>query len=96
MYASSRVSETRVRNECEGSLSRADGRSPVFMPSFEWDGRGAARGHRDCFIAGLVHLERTRWDPKDGELCLARAKPGETLVEARLDSDVQIDPQSWV
>jgi len=27
-------------------------------------------------IAGLVHQERTRWDPKDGELCLARAKPG--------------------
>ena len=27
--------------------------------------------------------ERTRWDPKDGELCLSRAKPGETLVEAR-------------
>ena len=40
--------------------------------------------------------EHTRWDPKDGELCLARAKPGETLVEARLDSDVQIDPHSWV
>ena len=45
---------------------------------------------------GEAHRERTRWDPKDGELCLARAKPGETLVEARLDSDVQIDPQSWV
>ena len=23
------------------------------------------------------------WDPKDGELCVIRAKPGETLVEAR-------------
>jgi hypothetical protein len=47
-------------------------------------------------IANLVHHERTSWYPKDGELCLARAKPGETLVEARLDSDVQIDLQSWV
>ena len=47
-------------------------------------------------IAGQVHHEHTRWDPKDGELCLARAKPGEILVEARLDSDVQIDPRSWV
>jgi len=36
------------------------------------------------------------WDPKDGELCLNRAKPGETLVEARRDSDVQIDLQIWV
>ena len=23
--------------------------------------------------------EHTCWDPKDGELCLSRAKPGETL-----------------
>jgi hypothetical protein len=40
--------------------------------------------------------ERTCWDPKDGELCLSRAKPGETLVEARSDSDVQIDRRTWV
>ena len=37
--------------------------------------------------------ERICWDPKDGELCLNRVKPGETLVEARSDSDVQIDRQ---
>ena len=41
-------------------------------------------------------LEHTCWDPKDGELCLNRVKPGETLVEARSDSDVQIDRQIWV
>ena len=41
-------------------------------------------------------LEHICWDPKDGELCLSRAKPGETLVEARSDSDVQIDRQIWV
>ena len=40
--------------------------------------------------------ERTRWDPKDGELCLARLKSGETLMEDRSDSDVQIDRRSWV
>lgn len=40
--------------------------------------------------------ERTRWDPKDGELCLSRSKPEETLVEDRSDSDVQIDRQTWV
>ena len=44
--------------------------------------------------APLEHLERTRWDPKDSELCLTRAKPGETPVEARSDSDVQIDRRS--
>ena len=41
-------------------------------------------------------LEHACWDPKDGELCLSRAKPEETLVEARSDSDVQIDRQTWV
>jgi len=31
--------------------------------------------------------------PKEGELCLYRVKPEETLVEARSGSDVQIDRQ---
>ncbi|KAK5773925.1 hypothetical protein RI543_004778, partial [Arxiozyma heterogenica] len=35
------------------------------------------------------------WDPKDGELCLNRVKPEETLVEARSGSDVQIDRRIW-
>ena len=39
--------------------------------------------------------EHVRWDPKDGELCLDRAKPGETLVEAYSSSDVQIDCRIW-
>ena len=34
-------------------------------------------------------FEHICWYPKDGELCLSRVKPGETLVEARSDSDVQ-------
>jgi hypothetical protein len=38
-----------------------------------------------------VEVERTRCDPKDGELFLSRMKPEETLVEVRSDSDVQID-----
>ena len=40
--------------------------------------------------------EHARWDPTDGELCLARLKSGETLMEGRSDSDVQIDRRSWV
>ena len=50
-------------------------------------------------LGGIVReaeQERTRWDPKDGELCLSRTKPEETLVEVRSDSDVQIDRRSWV
>jgi len=41
-------------------------------------------------------VEHVCWDPKDGELCLNRVKPEETLVEAHSNSDVQIDCQIWV
>ena len=40
--------------------------------------------------------ERICWDPKDGELCLNRMKPEETLVEVRSGTDVQIVRQIWV
>ena len=43
-----------------------------------------------------VHRERTRWDPKDGELFPVGTKPEETPVEVRSDSDVQIGRLSWV
>jgi hypothetical protein len=53
--------------------------------------------HRPIMILGeRFEFEHICWDPKDGELCLNRVKPGETLVEARRDSDVQIDLQIWV
>jgi hypothetical protein len=46
------------------------------------------------FVFKGATQERTRWDPKDGELCLRRSKPEETLVEDRSVSDVQIDRQT--
>ena len=60
-----------------------------------WLARGAPRSHPRCIVS-RVEIERTRWDPKDGELCLSRMKPEETLVEVRSDSDVQIDRRTWV
>jgi len=50
----------------------------------------AARTDR---ISGFmcVSLEQSRCDPKACELCLGRMKSGETLVEVRKGSDVQID-----
>ena len=45
---------------------------------------------------GEAEHERARWDPKDGELCLSRTKPEETLVEVRRDTDVQIVLRTWV
>jgi hypothetical protein len=47
-------------------------------------------------LVSWAATERTRWDPKDGELCLSRTKPEETLVEVLSGSDVQIDRQTWV
>ena len=58
--------------------------------------RAAAPPARLDRRVGEAEQERTRWDPKDGELCLDRMKPEETLVEVRSDSDVQIDRQTWV
>ena len=54
-----------------------------------------------AFSASATHgvwseLEQARWDPKDGDLCLSRVKPGEILVEARSDPDVQIGRRIWV
>ncbi len=46
------------------------------------------------FNIGLAEFERIRWYPKDGELCLGKTKPEETLVEVCSDSDVQIDRQT--
>ena len=51
---------------------------------------------RPVFFGYRFECEHTCWDPKDGELCLSRAKPGETLVEVRSDSNVQIDRRTWV
>jgi len=55
-----------------------------------------SRGVSLCSLRAEAHPERTRWDPKDGELCPVRTKSGETLMEVRSDSDVQIDRRNWV
>jgi len=53
--------------------------------------------HRPIRIFGnRFEYEHIRCDPKDGELCPSRVKSGETLMEARSGSDVQIDRQTWV
>ena len=48
------------------------------------------------FACERYESKHIRWDPKDGDLCLNRVKPGETLVEARSDTDVQIVRLTWV
>ena len=80
--------QTHRRSESGGRLDRHQvGSRPL------GDGRttGPSRS-----LVDEAEQERTCWDPKDGELCLSRTKPEETLVEVRSDSDVQIDRQTWV
>ena len=67
----------------------------VSLGRIPFPGAGALPARLVLFV-GEAEQERTRWDPKDGELCLSRMKPEETLVEVRSDSDVQIDRQTWV
>ena len=75
--------ETPARNESKGWLLLSE----VGNLSFEgWHYRPIMRPRDKRF-----EFEHMCWYPKDGELCLSRVKPGETLVEARSDSDVQID-----
>lgn len=81
--------ETQRRNESEGLLRSTQARSGGPRPA------GALPARLDGIVRE-AEQERTRWDPKDGELCLSRAKSGETLMEARSDSDVQIDRQTWI
>ena len=65
------------------------------MKVISWDSSLRHRRPILKFSDGF-EVEHVCWDPKDGELCLNRVKPEETLVEARSDSDVQIDRRIWV
>lgn len=65
----------------------------AWVGSFVARGGGALPARLGHYV-GEAEQERTCWDPKDGELCLSRTKPEETLVEVRSDSDVQIDRQT--
>ena len=88
IYASIWVIKTRCDNESE-------------LPAAKLDQVGSSckaplRHHRPIVIYHRFEFEHICWDPKDGELCLNRVKPGETLVEARSDTDVQIVRLIWV
>ena len=79
--------------ECSGGKPERAAKAMLGIPR----GRRRSTGPkaRLTSIRG-AEAERMCWDPKDGELCPGRVKPEETLVEARSDSDVQIDRQIWV
>ena len=57
---------------------------------------GASSSRVTTASAVDAQIERTGWDPKDGELCEARSKSEETLMEDCSGSNVQIDRRSFV
>ena len=80
--------ETQRRSEGEGAGCSAEvGRRSSGAAAPPARPRGRVLG---------AEQERTRWDPKGGELYVSRTKSGETLMEVRSDSDVQIDRRTCV
>lgn len=86
MRESMGLEQAQGRNESKGR----PGADRVGIPPPRGLGAPTTRPIR---LAGWAECERTRWDPKDGELCPDRTRPEETLVEVRSGSDVQIDRQ---
>ena len=98
------------RNGFKRPVLKHGPRSPTRSRVFEWQTRTRNESEevRTLVATGGTHartrplrgegfeVERACRDPKDGELCPSRVKPEETLVEARSDSDVQIDRPTWV
>jgi hypothetical protein len=97
MYASMWVFETlsyfekQCKVKANSKVNVQVGNSTLFLLANKREAPSA-----DLVSHTRLETERTRWDPKDGELCLSRVKPGETLVEARRDTDVQIVRWTWV
>lgn len=85
-----------TRARADGSPKR-DTKAEMHSEGERKHGRnGRSRGARCRRIESegapaLLRPQRTRQDPKDGELRLGRPKPDESPVEGRSGSDVQID-----
>jgi hypothetical protein len=76
-------------------LARLETRTEeLYISASMWDVKSFMRSESrdsDSIMAGQqTELEHFCSDPKDGDLYLGWVKPGETLVEARSDTDVQI------
>ena len=93
LYDPSWNTDQGVHHCCESLGVETPGRKETDqdMKAFSWQYHPAR-----TFYTELTEIKHQWWDPKDGELYLNRVKPEETLVEARSDSDVQIDRQIWV
>jgi len=73
--------------------SKGDTKPILVVKAKDESGRGVISGTLGgascCLLLGR-HLKSICCDPKDGELYLCRMKTGETLLEVRTNTDVQI------
>lgn len=93
---------TRLETRTKESNRRARERILYKYHLSYWKG-GSLRTHGVHFLntqhrpaSTEVEFECACLDPKGGELCLNKVKPGETQVEACSDADVQIARMIWV
>ncbi len=66
---------------------------PCVLKESRLDLRAQSAGHNPS--GERSECERSCWDPKDGGLCLHRVDPGDSLLVAGSDCDVQIVRQIW-
>ena len=83
------VKQTRKREDYTSTISRTE-REVID----QWCAHNTNAQHRPASTE--VEFECACLDPKGGELCLNKVKPGETQVEACSDADVQIARMIWV
>jgi len=89
---------TRLETRTKESNRRARERILLPVPLSYWKGIFLVCTFQCPTPAGplWVEFECACLDPKGGELCLNKVKPGETQVEACSDADVQIARMIWV